>query len=139
MKVSTLNKATGEVIELETNNLTEVMEACKIASQYEKLAKDLKDQLKKQLPKYLDESGKSEEVDGYQFKQIHIQRRTYDKSVLREMLDEDVVDLFLKVDKGGVDNYIKDNLDRLGDISTRLRESMIDDGRPYSQTKLEKL
>ena len=64
---------------------------------------------------------------------------TYDKSVVRQVLDEDVFDLMTKIDKTKLDNYIKDNLSELGDISTELRASLIPDGKPYQVIRLERL
>lgn len=133
------NKYTGEVTELEVSNLKSLMYAYNVAKEYEDVGKKIKDQLKDELENYLDESGKSEELDGQQFKRIPIQRMTYDKSLLRELVDEDTFDVLIKVDKSATDKYLKENLEKLGDISTQLRKSMVVDGKPYSMTKLEKL
>jgi|GEM_PF-5702161 len=35
--------------------------------------------------------------------------------------------------------YLKENIVQLGSISSQLRQSMVEDGRGYSVTKLEKL
>lgn len=133
------NKTTGEVVEFKVTDLSSLMAAYSAASEYEKVSKRLKEQLKKVLDNYLDDTGKSEELNGMQFKRITIQRQTYDKSILREVLDEDTYDLFMKPEKTKIDNYLSENLESLGDLSTKLRKSMVPDGAPYSQVKLEKL
>lgn len=133
------NKHTGEIVELEVNSLETLMQAWNIAKEYEKVSEALKDQLKKLVPDYVDEQGRSEESLGYQFKTQHIQRMTYDKSVMRQALDEDTYDQFLKPDKTALDKFLKDNLEQLGEVSTTLRTSMIADGNPYQVIKLEKL
>lgn len=139
MRISSSHKITGEIVEFDINNLTDLVNAWRIASEYEKLAKDLKDKLKPELAKYVNEDGKSDEIDGYRFTTTFVQRKNYDKAVMRQVLDEDTFDLLLIPHKTKVDEYIKEHLDELGEASTMLRESMIDDGKPYSITKLEKL
>lgn len=139
MKVSATHKTTGETIEHDVNNIVDMVNAWRLASEYEKLAMSLKEQLKKMLPPFLDESGNSEEVGGYVFKSRLIHRRNYDKTIMRQVLDEDTFDLLLIPDKTKIDAYIKENMNSLGDISTKLRETMVDVGRPYNVTRLERL
>lgn len=136
--ITATNKVTGEVIELPAESLEDLVSSWKIAQEYEKTAKALKDQLKKIVPKYV-EKDRSEEVDNCQFSVKSIQRMTYDKAVLRNNLDEDTFDVLLKVDKTAVDKYLKENLDKLGEISTVIRQSMVADGKPYEVIKLERL
>jgi len=138
-KIKAINKATGEVIELDADTPEQIVEAWKIAQEYEKAAKSLKDQLKKIVPSLVNDDGKSDEINNAVFKINTIQRMTYDKSVVRQVLDEDVFDLMTKIDKTKLDNYIKDNLSELGDISTELRASLIPDGKPYQVIRLERL
>lgn len=133
------NTATGEVFELKVIDFKTLVSAYSAAQEYEKMAKSLKNQLKDMLDDYIDDSGKSEEWNGKQFKRSTIQRMTYDKAVLRKVLDEDTFDLMLKPEKSKVDQYIKENLDTLGEDSTLLRKTMVPDGDPYQQVKLEKL
>jgi len=136
--ITATNKVTGEVIELPAESLEDLVSSWKIAQEYEKTAKALKDQLKKIVPKYV-EKDRSEEVDNCQFSVKSIQRMTYDKAVLRNNLDEDTFDVLLKVDKTAVDRYLKENLDKLGEVSTIIRQSMVSDGKPYEVIKLERL
>ena len=138
-KIKAINKATGEVIELDADTPEQIVEAWKIAQEYEKAAKSLKDQLKKIVPSLVNDDGKSDEINNAVFKINTIQRMTYDKSVVRQVLDEDVFDLMTKIDKTKLDDYIKDNLSELGDISTELRASLIPDGKPYQVIRLERL
>lgn len=139
MKITATHKTTGETVESEVTNLTELVNAWRLASEYEKLATSLKDQLKKLLPQYLDEQGKTDEIDGYRFTSTYVQRKTYDKAVMRQVLDEDTLDLLLIPDKTKVDAYIKENLSELGEHSGLLRDTMIEVGKGYSTTRLEKL
>lgn len=137
--IKAINKATGEVIELESKTPEQIVDAWKIAQEYEKVAKSLKDQLKKIVPTLVNDSGVSEEINKAVFRINTIQRMTYDKSVVRNLIDEDVYDLVTKIDKTKLDTYLKENLESLGDTSTELRASMIPDGNPYQVIKLEKL
>ena len=137
--VKAINKATGEVVELPTQTPEQIVDAWKFAQEYEKTAKALKDQLKKLVPTIVPDIGTSEPIKGHIFRVSSIQRYTYDKSVLRESLDADTYDLFLKPDKPAIDRYIKENVETLGELSTRLRKSMLPDGNAYQVIKLEKL
>jgi hypothetical protein len=137
--ITATNKHTGEVVELPANTPEEVVQAWLIAQEYAKTAEALKDQLKKLVPKIVGEQSTSDPINGFVFRISNVQRRNYDKSKLREVLDEDVYDLMVKPDKPAIDKYLKENLEQLGDISTQLRESMIDEGKAYEVIKLERL
>lgn len=119
--------------------MPEIVEAWRIASEYDKAATSLKDQLKKLVPEFINDKGVSEEYKGYAFRSSGVQRWTYDKAILRQVFDEDQLDLFLKPVKKDVDDYLKQHLEELGEDSTKLRNAMIPDGKPYSVIKLEKL
>jgi len=137
--ISAINKATGEQIELETNTFEQVVEAWRVASEYEKAAKSLKDKLKALVPEYVGERGVSEEHDGYMFRQSYVQKMNYDKAVMREVFDEDTIDLFLEPKKSAVDSYIKDHLTEMGVDAKRLRATMKEAGNGYTVIKLERL
>lgn len=132
-------KTTGEVIELPDSTLSEMMKSYQILSDYEKTMKAAKQKLAAESHKYIGDKGTSEVVDGYMFRFMPIQKKNYDKSVLRELLDEDTYDLFVVPDKKRIDEYLKENLESLGDVSTKLRQSMQPAGKPYSVTKLERV
>lgn len=137
--IKAVNKATGEVIELSAGTQEEIVTAWNIAREYEKAATALKDQLKKLVPEIVNTNGTSDDINGYMFRVSFVQRYDYDKAVMRQVLDEDVFDLLLKPDKSAVDKYLKENIDDLGDVSVRLRNSMVESGKPYQVIKLEKL
>ena len=139
ISITATNKASGEVVELSANTPKEIVQAWRTAQEYEKVAVALKDQLKKLVPSIVQETGVSEPIGNFMFRVSHIQRKAYDKSVMREVLDPDVFDILLKPDKTAVDKYLKENVETLGDVSTKLRQSMVDDGQPYEVIKLEKL
>lgn len=136
--VTATNKHTGEVVSLIVNNQEQLVQAWLIAQEYAKVSEKLKDQLKELVPKFV-ESSLSEPIDGYQFRISNIQRKNYDKTVMRDVLDADTFDLLLKPDKPAIDTYLKKNLETLGDVSTRLRETMIAEREPYQVIKLERL
>lgn len=136
--ITATNEITGEFISLDTNNLTQIVHAWRMASEYEKLAKRIKDKLKPLVAEHT-LMGASDAIDGFQFRQSFVQRKTYDKGIMREVLDEDTYDLFMKPDKSAVDKYIRENLESLGEQAKQLRDNMIDDGKAYQVIKLEKL
>lgn len=137
--VRATNKITGEMIELPANTPKELVSAWQTAQEYAKTADSLKDQLKKIVPNFVENGNTSEPINGFMFRISNIQRKNYDKSKLREVLDADLYDVLVKPDKSAIDKYLKENLESLGDVSTQLRESMVDEGRPYEVIKLERL
>ncbi len=137
--IKALHKFTGEQIELPTDSPKEIVDAWLVASEYEKLAKSLKDQLKVYLPVLIGDSGASEPVGSYMFRHSVVQRMNYRKSVLREIFDEDTLDLFLKPAKTEIDKYIADNLESLGEASSSLRNALEPEGKPYEIFRLEKI
>jgi hypothetical protein len=137
--ITATNKITGEVIELPSSTTEEIVNAWQIAQEYAKTADSLKDQLKKIVPDHVGSVGTSSVVGNYMFRVSYVQRMTYDKGVMREVLDSDVFDVLLKPDKTAVDKYLKENLESLGEASTVLRQSMIEDGKGYQVIKLEKV
>ena len=136
--ISALNKATGEVIELPAETLGEVTQTWQTVQQYDTAITALKEQLKKKVRELADQE-QIEEVNNTIFRVTSVQRMTYDKSVLRRLLDEDTLDVFLEVKKTAVDNYLKENIDDLRDVATEIRSSMVASGDPYEVIKLEKL
>lgn len=137
--IKAINRATGEIIELPATNPQEIVTAWQTAQEYEKAAKSLKDQLKKLVPAFVGTRGVSEPIGNFQFRVSSIQRMNYDKAVMRETLDADLFDVLIKPDKPAIDKYLKENLESLGDVSTRLRQAMIPEGKPYEVIKLEKI
>lgn len=138
--ITATNKHTGEIVELEADTYEQVIQAWQIASEYEKVSKSLKDQLKELVPNFVTDRGTSPEHDGVMFRVSSVQRMNYDKTVLQDVIDDQGL-LFemLKPNKVFIDRYLKENLADLGDISTTLRKSMQPDGAPYTVIKLEKL
>ncbi len=51
--ITATNKATGEVVELPADTLDSIVSAWRIAQEYEKTAKALKDQLKKAVQQHI--------------------------------------------------------------------------------------
>ncbi len=137
--VTATNKSTGEVIELPAGTAEELVAAWTAAQEYSRVADELKDQLKRLVPVFIGDNGTSEDIGNYIFRRSIVQRMTYDKAVLRRVLDEDTYDLFMKPSKTEVDKFIKDNLDDLGDSAREMRAGMVADGKPYEVIKLEKI
>lgn len=139
MRISATNRSSGEIVELDVDDYDQAIEAWKVAQEYAKVADALKDQLKKIVPSFVDETrGVSEPLNGYMFRVSNVQRMNYDKAVLRNVFDEDTLDLFLEPNKTAVDKYLAEHLEEVGEGSTLLRKSMKPVGRPYQVIKLEK-
>lgn len=140
MKISATNHFSGEVIELDAETYEQIVEAWQIAQEYAKVAERLKDQLKQLVPKFVDDiTGVSEPVNGYIFRVSNIQRTNYDKAIMRQVFDEDTLDLLLEPNKPAIDKYLREHLEDIGNGSTLLRKSMLPVGKPYAVIKLEKV
>lgn len=131
-------EATGEVLEFNAGTPEQILEAWQRASSYIDACTKVKERLKKVIPEFTDNKGIID-LGAFQFRVTPIQRMNYDKSYMRQVFDEDELDLFLVPDKTAVDKYLKDNLNKLGEGSTLLRNTMIPVGRPYTTIRLEKL
>lgn len=80
------------------------------------------------------------EYNNHVVKVIPVQRMTYDPTVLRnEIQDEDLLWQMFSPNKTWIDNYLKENLEDLGEVSTVLRKSMIPTGKPYTTVRIERL
>ena len=140
MRISATNRSSGEIVELDVDDYDQAIEAWKVAQEYAKVADALKDQLKKIVPSFVDETrGVSEPLNGYMFRVSNVQRMNYDKAVLRNVFDEDTLDLFLEPNKTAVDKYLAEHLEEVGEGSTLLRKSMIPVGKSYQVIRLERL
>lgn len=137
--ISAINKASGEVIELATDTPDQIADAWLTAMEYEKAAKSLKDQLKPLVPPLLNSNDQSAPIGKFMFRRNLVQRQTYDKAVIRNVLDEDALDLVTVVKKSAVDEYIKNHREELGDAIYELKQGMIPDGAAYEVIKLERI
>lgn len=143
MKVSATNKSTGEVIELSVNDLSEIMSAWMVMQQYEKLATDLRNQLKDLVRNSVNDSGVSEELDNRIFKVNSIQRTKYNTQKVREALgDEDLFNTFVEVNSTELNKWLKNEVKKQTldfDVSRAIKEAKEPAGNPYEVIKLETL
>ena len=133
-----VDKATGEVIELQDDTLEQTIDsllyAQKTVKAWEAVIKKLKAKAEKQM------DGKTFHEHGdYGLRISNVQRQTYDIMTLRQHLDEDTVNSFMTLKKTAVDKYLAENLEELGEASTLIRESMQPEGKAYQVIKLERL
>lgn len=129
-----VDKLTGLVYEVESEE--QIVEAMILVNEQIKSLNKVKDKIRDLI---IDKDLNGKEHDGYLVRISATQRMTYDKSLLRQLLDEDVYDILVEPNKKAVDTYLKENLMELGDISTKLRRGMIEVGKPYQTVKLEKV
>lgn len=132
-----LNKWTGEIHELPDKSPEEIRDAWLALKETIDSCKRAQDKLKPKVDSLITKD--TYQVGDYQFRRMITQRKNYDKTVMRELLDEDTLDLFLIPDKPKVDNWLKENIESLGETSTQLRKSMIPVGNPYTTIRLEKV
>ena len=135
-----VNKWTGEVTELPDKTVEDLIDSWLILTETIKACERAKEQLKNKVLKNLEPNG-TLELGGYMFRHSSIQRMNYNKSVMKEVLDEDTVDLFLIPDKTAIDNWLKESVLRgeNSEITNELRNSMIPVGKPYTTLRLEKI
>ena len=134
--ITVVNKLTGEVLDLSVSTPVEIKDAWLMLSETMKMLERAKDKLKPLVAELVDSN--QADFGDYVFKIIPTQRMTYDKAMLRHVLDEDTFDLMMIPDKTAIDRYLKENLEKLGEDSTKLRASMVPTGAPYTTIRLEK-
>jgi hypothetical protein len=136
--IQSVNKLTGEVYEFAADTAEEMIASWSTINETIKALERAKDQLKPLVENIVNYKGVYE-GDNYRFRISSVQRFNYDKAVMRQVFDEDLLDTLLEPHKPSIDAYIKENLEDLGESSTLLRESMIEVGKAYQVIKLEKL
>jgi hypothetical protein len=136
--VSATIQSTGEVLEFELDTLDQLIQSYKVLNEYAKALDGIKKQLQSRAVELADGRNFVESGD-FGIRISSVQRTTYDKAVLRQVLDEDTLDLMLEPSKAKVDAYLKLHLDDLGADSTRIREALVPVGSAYQVVKLERL
>jgi len=136
--IKAVNKLTGEIYDFKSDTPEEVMETWLTLSETIKALSDAKDKLKPLVEKMVDHNGTFAH-DNYMFRVSHIQRYNYDKSIMRDVFDQDLYETLVKPDKTLIDKYLKENIDDMGERSTLLRANMREEGKPYKVIKLERL
>ena len=143
MNISATNKVTGEVVELPAGSLEEVMTAWTVMQQYEKLASDLRDQLKDLVRAQVNDSGVSEELNNKMFKVSAIQRTKYNPQKVKEALgDEDLFNTFVEVNSSELNKWLKAEVKKRTidhEVSRAIKEAKEPSGKPYEVIKLEQL
>ena len=130
---------TGEMVEIKTSTAQDILYAHRLAKEFEDLGKRIKDYVKKEVPKILDEQGRSPEVDGYIIKSYESQRMTYNRMALYEAFDdEDLIQEFMDVSKGKVDAYIKEH-DLTPEQIETLRSGLEPAGKVINSVRLERV
>lgn len=135
--ITVVNKLTGEVLELPDNSPVEIKDAWLMLSETIKMLERAKDKLKPKVAELIEANG-TYDVGDYVFRQTAIQRTNYDAAVMREQLDPDVFEVLMVPNKPLVDQFLKENMVELGEVSTLLRASMVPVGQPYTTIRLEK-
>lgn len=138
MSATAIVQSTGELLELPSDTPEQIMASYKVVNDYITAWQDIKAQLQELARDIVDAKG-CYEHDGYQLRVYSTQRMNYDRGVLREVFDPDLLDTFMEPSKGRIDRYLKEHLDEVGEDSTRLRQSMIPVGKPYTVVRLERL
>ncbi len=136
--ITATNPFTGEVFELEDKTPTDLENAYNFCKQFEKTIKQMQDQLKAVVKKWTPD-GILETPNGM-FRYSSVQRQTYDKGVIRNLVDEDLFDTFTVIKKSAVDSWLKERVmkqDIDPELNTQIRSALIPDGKPYEVVKYE--
>lgn len=149
--IQVVNKLTGEVYELDDQTAVQIRDSWLMLTETIKACERAKEKLKPKVDTIMAELS-TLPIGPYQFRRTITERKTYDKAVMREVLDADVFDLMLEPNKTRVDEYLKDNLEILDhEVGTKLRNTMVPvmsrDRKtgeykpmlPYTTLRLEKL
>lgn len=138
MSASATVPSTGEIMSLPAETPEDIIGSLRVVSDYIKAWDSIKKELQKLALEIVDGKGRFEH-DGYLLRTYTTQRMVYDRAVLREAFDDDLLDTFMEPQKSRIDQYLKEHLDELGDMSTKLRTSMVPTGKPYTVVRVERL
>ena len=129
-----VDKLTGLVYEVETDE--EVIESMILVNDQLKALDGVKKQLRDIM---LERDLSGMEHNNRLVRISSIQRKSFDKSIMREVFDDDLYETLTKPDNTAIKKYIKENLETMGEASTLLTKGMIPDGKPYTVVKIEKV
>jgi hypothetical protein len=136
--ITATNPITGEMFEIKDDTPADLEQAYQVLKSFERTTKKLLDQWKERVTAY--DSETLETPHGY-IKCSVIQRQTYDKGILRQLIDEDTLDDFLVIKKSSVDNWLKERVEKQDidmDLNRSIRAALIPDGMPFVTIKYEK-
>lgn len=137
-----VNTFTGEIYDLRDKTPKDLLESWRILTETIKACERGKEKLRPKVEAILDEYDRYDFGD-YRFVRTFNQRKNYDKAVMRQVLDEDTLDLFLVPDKPRLDAWCKelvqDENEQAYQIVTKLRNSLVAVGEPYTAIRLEKV
>lgn len=130
-----VNTITGEQFEFPTDTSDQIIEAYTQAQALEAAAKRAKEKARNLIVQ--------RDLDGYisgdrSVKIVNVQRKDYDLSVMREVLDADQFNTFIKPDKTALDTFIKENVEDMPEAK-QLRDTMVDIGDPYVKISVDKI
>lgn len=135
MKVTSMVEVTGEVLEFPASSPQEIIDSLSLVKAYQEAYELVEKKLKKMIQSQ-DLGGY--EYNGYKVKDVYVQPKLYDDFVLREEIkDEDTLASFYKQSKTAIDKYLAEHITEVD--SHRLRTTMIETGKSYRRTFLEKL
>lgn len=134
--IEVTDKFTGEIIQVDTSSDNEIVKSfLKITAQikaWEKAKNELKELVRRQ-------NLEDRDINGFKFKIIGVQKRSYDLETMRNVLDEDLFNTLIEPNKKLVDEWVKENVEVNPFVTEKLRQSMVDVGQPYTRLSLEKL
>jgi hypothetical protein len=138
--ITATNPLTGEMFDIPDSNGTEIEAAYEMVKSIEKTVAELKDSLKARVKVMAGDDGYIETPNGI-YKVSWVQKQTYDKPQLRQLLDEDLLDTFLEVKKSTVDNWLKERVlknDYDNAVLHSVRQALIPQGFGYEMVKFTK-
>lgn len=126
-----IDKALGLVYDVSSPEL-----AIEALLDAQNMAKSL-EQTTKEIKKHLVDHDKYEHKN-YMVRYSATQRQNYNKGKLRELVDDDLFDIFTFVKKGAVDKWLKESIAR-GDPTPPLKSILEAEGDPYTSLRLVKV
>lgn len=137
--ITATNPFTGEIIELADTTSEDIEKAYDFIKTFEKTLKELNEQLKHTIAKRAVDD--LYQTPNGRFKSLVIQRQTYDKGLIRPLVDEDVFDTFTVIKKSLVDSYLAEQVFKqtiTDEEAKAFKAALIPDGKPYEQIKFER-
>lgn len=142
MLVQATNKQTGEIIEHKVSDLSDAVIVWQIAQEYEKQAKDIKEQLKDYVRDNANDFGKADVDDSYSFTITSVQRTKFNKQMVREAIeDQDLLDELMIIDTKLLREKLKAWVAEgtiTAELSAMIKAAEEPSGNPYEVIRLEK-
>ena len=143
--ITVVSKATGEIFEFKADTDMELAQSYDQIRELIGALERAKTKIRTQVLQRMEASNDdSIDLGNYKWRKQIRHYLNYDMTVLRNLLDEDLLNDLVKPDKTKIDQYIKDSVDAdspviPADVATELRATMFAERTPSVAVMLERV